>query len=89
MALPVQVRALLEYWRIGVLVKMKARIQFELVLSLLHYSTTPSLQTTGARGKEYGNPLRWQWKAGYFGSGFFTSFPSAAVRSPCSRCSPL
>jgi hypothetical protein len=61
----------LEWWSTGVLVKMKARISFELVFSLLHYSTTPSLQQTAARGKEHASPLKGQSKAGYFGSGFF------------------
>jgi hypothetical protein len=44
-----------------------------LVLSLLHYSTTPSLQQTTAKGKEYGSPFREQSKAGYLGSGLFTT----------------
>jgi hypothetical protein len=66
-----------------VLAKMKARISFELVFSLLHYSTTPSLQPTAARGKEYGSPLRGQFKAGSFGFGFFTFL---AARSACLPC---
>jgi hypothetical protein len=44
-----------------------------LVLSLLHYSTTPSLQHTAARRKEYGSALRGQCKAGVFEPGFFTA----------------
>ena len=53
-------RAVLEYWSIGVLAKTKAQILLELVFSLLHYSTTPSLQQTAARRKECGSPLRGQ-----------------------------
>jgi hypothetical protein len=60
----------MEYWSIGVLAKTKVRILLELVFSLLHYSTTPSLQQTAARRKEYGSPFRGQCKAGSFGSGF-------------------
>ncbi len=44
----------LEHWSIGVLTKKrKPKFQLELVLSLLHYSTTPSLQETTARGKDH------------------------------------
>jgi hypothetical protein len=49
--LPVKIAicfGVLEHWSIGVLAKAKARIQFELFFSLLHYSTTPSLQQTTA-----------------------------------------
>jgi hypothetical protein len=42
MDLLVQMRALLEYWSIGVLEKMKARILVELLLPLLHHSITPA-----------------------------------------------
>ncbi len=59
----------LEYWSVA---KTKALIYLELVFSLLHYSTTPSLQQAAARGKDYGSPLRGQCKAGSFESGFFT-----------------
>ncbi|MGD9168396.1 MAG: hypothetical protein PVH33_16895, partial [Syntrophobacterales bacterium] len=63
-ALPVQVRTLLEYWSIGVLeCWQKQKPEFNLNW-FLHYSTTPSLQRTGAKGKEYGSPLRAQFKAG-------------------------
>ena len=44
----------LEHWSIGVLTKKrKPKFQLELVLSLLHYSTTPSLQETTARGEDH------------------------------------
>ena len=52
----------LEYWSVG---KTKAHICVELVFSLLHYSTTPSLQQTAARWKDYGSPLWGQPKAGF------------------------
>ena len=42
MALPVKIASgfgVLEYWSFGVLEKTKPRIQFQLVLSLLHYSS--------------------------------------------------
>jgi hypothetical protein len=58
----------LEYWSVG---KTKAHIYFELVFSLLYYSTTPSLQQTAASWKEYGNFLKGHCKARSFGSGFF------------------
>jgi hypothetical protein len=45
----------LDYWSIRVLAKRK--LTFDLNWSF-HYSTTPSLQQTPARWKEYGNPLR-------------------------------
>jgi hypothetical protein len=51
MALPVKMKrgfGVLEYWSIGVLEKDKTEIQFELVLSLFHYSTAPLLQHTAA-----------------------------------------
>ncbi|MGD8706116.1 MAG: hypothetical protein PVI84_11420 [Syntrophobacterales bacterium] len=45
----------LEYWSVG---KSKSQeFQLGLVFSLLHYSTTPSLQQTAARGKAHGSPL--------------------------------
>jgi hypothetical protein len=56
MALPVKIASgfgVLEYWSIGVLEKRKPEFQLERVLSLLHYSTTPSLQQTAARGKDH------------------------------------
>jgi hypothetical protein len=46
----------LEYWSIGVLAKRKLTFDLNWSLSLLHYSTTPSLQQTPASWKEYGSP---------------------------------
>jgi hypothetical protein len=41
----------LEYWSVD---KSESQeFQLGLVLSLLHYSTTPSLQQTAARGKDH------------------------------------
>jgi hypothetical protein len=51
MALPVKIASrsgALDCWSIGVLEKAKAKFQLELVLSLLHYSTTPLLLQTAA-----------------------------------------
>ena len=60
-----------EYWSIGVLECWKKRkASFNLNWSF-HYSITPPLQQTAAMGKEYGSPLREQFKAESFGSGFF------------------
>jgi hypothetical protein len=45
MALPVKIASVFEYWSIGKLEcwkKQKPVFQFELVLSLFHYSTTPA-----------------------------------------------
>jgi len=67
MALTVKIESCLEYWSIGALEcwkKRKPLFQFELVFSLLHYSTTPSLQETAAKGKEYGSTLRVKPKPG-------------------------
>jgi hypothetical protein len=61
MALPAQVRTLLEYWIIGVLEcwqKRKPEFHLELVFSLLHYSTTPSLQQTAQKGERLLHPPR-------------------------------
>ena len=63
----------MEYWSFGVLeCWQKRKPEFSLHCSF-HYSITPPLQQTAARGKDYGSPLRGQCKAGSFGSGFFTA----------------
>jgi hypothetical protein len=49
------------FWSTGVLEcwqKRKQEFQLELVLSLLHYSTTPSLQQTVARGERLLKPAQ-------------------------------
>jgi hypothetical protein len=64
MVLPVNIGrsfGVLEYWSIGVLGKANAS-KFNLdYFSPLHYSTTPSLQQTAARGERPVKP-----PAGYF-----------------------
>ena len=52
MALPVRIAGcfgVLDYWSVGK--SESAEFQLELVLSLLHYSPTPPLQQTAARGE--------------------------------------
>ena len=81
-------RPVLEYWSIGVLAKAKLEFPLELVLSLLHYSTTPSLRQTAARGERPLQPLRGQRKARYFGPGFFTKVISVSYTLVCERVVP-
>jgi hypothetical protein len=75
MALPVQVAScfgVLEYLSVGKNESPNLTCIDLFITPLLHYSTTPSLQQTAAKGKDHGSPLRGQFKAGSFGSGFFT-----------------
>jgi hypothetical protein len=73
-ALPVKIPncfGVLEYWSFGVLEKAKHRIQFQSVLSLLHYSTTPSLQQTAAtRERPFKTPQEHS-QAGSYRLGYF------------------
>ena len=75
MALPVKIEncfGVLENWSIGVLAKAKTLISTELVFSLLHYSTTPSLRQTAAREERPLDPPQEADQRRVFGPGFFT-----------------
>ena len=55
----------LEYWSVGK--SESPHFNLNWFFSLLHYSTTPSLQQTAASGKEYRGPLRGSPKLGPWG----------------------
>jgi hypothetical protein len=57
----------LEYWSVGKSESPNFEVNWS--FSLLHYSTTPSLQQTAAREERPLKPLRGRTRAGSFGLG--------------------
>jgi hypothetical protein len=96
MALPVQVRTLLEYWSIGVLeCWQKQKPEFNLNW-FLQYSITPplhhssglaqggkSMEAPSGGSSKPGLPRRSHGEGGSFGSGFFTNLnPKSEISNP-------
>ena len=68
MAVPAKIAScfgVLEYWSVGKSESPNFKVSW--FFSLLHYSTTPSLQQTAAWGKEHGITLREKPKTRAFG----------------------